>query len=251
MIRMPIVLTTLTFFFSALHGFAATITYEVDFNVTWSAQSHPGAYPGGAHFSALIGGVHSSAVSFWAPGALASAGIEQMAEVGGTLALRTEVQMAINAGSALAVIQGGGVNSPGSTSVMVDMTPEFPLVTLVAMVAPTPDWFIGVHGFDLRSGGVWTQQATVDLYAYDAGTEEGSGFSLSNPATSPSQPIALLTAPLSTAAPRLGTFTFTRVTPIPEPATAALAASVALAAIHFHRRAETELRRPSITKVLQ
>jgi hypothetical protein len=251
MIRMSIVLTTLTLVvFSAPHGFAATITYEVDFNATWSAQSHPGAYPGGAHFSALIGGVHSPAVGFWAPGALASAGIEQMAEIGGTSALRNEVQTAISAGSALAVIQGSGVNSPGGMSVMVDVTPEFPLVTLVAMVAPTPDWFIGVHGFDLRPGGIWTQQATVDLYAYDAGTEEGSGFSLSNPATSPPQPIALLAAPLSTAAPRLGTFTFTRVTPIPEPATTALAASIALAAIRLHRRAATECRGPSIAKAL-
>jgi hypothetical protein len=104
MIRIPIVLTTLTFVaFSALYGFAATITYEIDFNAMWSAQSHPGAYPGGAHFSALIGGAHSPAVSFWEPGALASAGIEQMAEIGGTSILRSEVQTAINAGSALAV----------------------------------------------------------------------------------------------------------------------------------------------------
>lgn len=211
------------------HGTAAPITYEATFTATWSSQLHPGAYPAGAHFSALIGGVHSPTVSFWTPGALASAGIEQMAEVGGTSALRSEVQTAINAGSASAVIQGSGIGSPGSTSLTLDVTPEFPLVTLTSMVAPTPDWFVGVHGFDLRDGGGWKQQATVDLFAYDAGTEEGVGFSLSNPETIPRQPIALLASPLSASAPRLGTFTFTRISPVPEPASGVLAAGMLLA----------------------
>lgn len=207
---------------------AATIQYNVKFDATWSQASHPGAYPSGAHFSALIGGEHSDAVSFWTPGQLASAGIEQMAEIGGTTALRTEVQMAINAGTASAVIQGSGINSPGSTTVTVNVSPQFPLVTLVTMVAPSPDWFVGVHGLDLRDGAGWNNQLTVDLYAYDAGTEQGTGFSLSNAATVPQQPIALLGAPFASGSPRLGTFTFTRLSP--EPGTAALAA---IAAAYF------------------
>jgi hypothetical protein len=208
---------------------SAPITYEATFTAAWSSQSHPGAYPAGAHFSALIGGVHSPTVSFWTPGALASAGIEQMAEVGGTSALRGEVQTAINTGNALAVLQGAGIGSPGSTSLTFGVTPEFPLVTLTSMVAPTPDWFVGVHGFDLRDGGGWKQQATIDLFAYDAGTEEGVGFSLSNPETVPRQPIALLAAPLSATAPRLGSFTFTRISSVPEPASSVLAAGMLLA----------------------
>jgi hypothetical protein len=213
----------------AARATSAPITYEATFTATWSSQSHPGAYPAGAHFSALIGGVHSPTVSFWTPGGLASAGIEQMAEVGGTSALRNEVQTAINAGRASAVIQGSGIGSPGSTSLRFDVTPEFPLVTLTSMVAPTPDWFIGVHGFDLRDGGGWKQEANIDLFAYDAGTEEGVGFSLSNPESVPRQPIALLTSPLSASAPRLGTFTFTRISSVPEPASGVLAAGMLLA----------------------
>lgn len=189
---------------------AATVSYTVTFDATWSQSTHPNAYPAGAHFSSLIGGVHSNAVSFWNPGGLASAGIEQMAEIGGTTALRNEVQTAINAGTASAVIQGSGVNSPGSTSSTFQVTAEFPLITLVTMVAPSPDWFVGVHGFDLRNGGGWTNYASVDLFPYDAGTEQGTGFSLSNPDTVPHQPIALLGTPFTAGDPRLGTFTFTR-----------------------------------------
>jgi hypothetical protein len=189
---------------------ASTASYTVTFDATWSQQTHPGKYPPGAHFSPLIGGVHNGQVAFWAPGALASPGIESMAEVGGTTTLRNEVQAAITAGTASAVLQGGGVNSPGNTSFTFQASTEFPLVTLVTMVAPTPDWFVGVHGFDLRDGGGWKNHATVDLFGYDAGTEEGVNFSLSNPATVPPQPIALLRVPFAPTDPRLGTFTFTR-----------------------------------------
>lgn len=209
---------------------AATIQYDVKFDATWSQATHPGAYPAGAHFSALIGGVHSDQVSFWTPGQLASAGIEQMAEIGGTSALRNEVQAAINAGTALSVIQGGGINSPGSTSLTVDVSQQFPLVTLVTMVAPSPDWFVGVHGLDLRNAAGWKNQLTLDLYAYDAGTEQGTGFSLSNPDTVPRQPIALLGTPFAAGSPRLGTFTFTRIG-VPEPATSLLAVATFIALI--------------------
>ena len=47
---------------------AATIQYSVKFDATWSQASHPGAYPSGAHFSALIGGS-----DVWRPDALGSA----------------------------------------------------------------------------------------------------------------------------------------------------------------------------------
>lgn len=189
---------------------AATASYTVTFNATWSQMTHPNAYPAGAHFSSLIGGVHNDQSSFWDPDGLASAGIEQMAEVGGTTALRNEVQAAINAGAASEVVEGGGITSPGSTSSTFQVSSEFPLVTLVTMVAPSPDWFVGVHGFDLRDGVGWKNHASIELFPYDAGTEQGVGFSLSNPDTIPHQPIALLGVPFAVSDPSLGTFTFTR-----------------------------------------
>jgi hypothetical protein len=200
---------------------SASVTYSVAFDATWSQTTHPSAYPAGAHFSSLIGGVHNDQANFWSPDSLASPGIEQMAEVGGTTNLRNEVQAAINAGTASAVIQGNGIASPGSTSVTFDVSMSFPLVTLVTMVAPSPDWFVGVHGLDLRVGSGWKNQVMVDLFAYDAGTEQGTGFSLSNPGTVPHQPIALLSFPFAAGDPRLGTFTFTRLS-VPEPTTTAL-----------------------------
>jgi Spondin_N len=191
---------------------ATTATYIAEFNAPWSAATHPNAYPAAnAHFSPLVGGIHNDHATFWVPGGMATLGIERMAELGSTTVLRDEVQAAVDTGNASSAIQGSGTPSPGSTTVTFDVSPDFPLVTLVTMVAPSPDWFVGVHGLDLRDGAGWQDHVTVDLFAYDAGTEEGVGFSLSNSETVPQQPIALLEYPFAASDPRLGTYTFTRL----------------------------------------
>jgi hypothetical protein len=235
LLKLAAITTSLAWICAAGAARGAAITYRVDFEVTWSQQTHPNAYPAGAHFSSLIGGVHSDQASFWTPGGLASAGIEQMAEVGGTTALRNEVQSAINMGTASAVLQGSGIASPGSTSITFDVSSSFPLVTLVTMVAPSPDWFVGVHGLDLRDGMGWKSEVTIDLFAYDAGTEQGVGFSLSNPDTAPHQAIAPLGVPFAVGDPRLGTLTFTRLTPVPEPSAWGLAGTVAVTVLRRRR----------------
>ncbi len=57
---------------------AAAARYTVTFEATWSAATHPTAFPRSAHFSSLIGVTHASGVHFWSPGAIASDGIEAM-----------------------------------------------------------------------------------------------------------------------------------------------------------------------------
>lgn len=44
------------------------------------------------------------------------------------------------------------------TSAKVD--DAFPLISLVMMVAPSPDWFTGVKDVDLRENGAWAQSKT-------------------------------------------------------------------------------------------
>ena len=51
------------------------------------------------------------------------------------------------------------------------------------MIAPSPDWVVGVSGVSLRNAADdgWQPFLTVDLFPYDAGTEEGTKFSLVEP----------------------------------------------------------------------
>lgn len=163
---------------------APSASYRVTFEGTWTPAATPGGLPGGAHFSSLIGAVHNDGVAFWRPGEMASPGIESMAEIGGTSRLRQEIEAS---GHADAVLR----KSPGSGPTPVadldfEVTRDFPLVTLVTMIAPSPDWFVGVSGLSLLDDrGQWHSRLEVDLFPYDAGTEDGERFSLSNPDTVP------------------------------------------------------------------
>ena len=186
--------------------------YQVVFDATWSSSTHPNNFPRGAHFSSLIGAVHHDGTSFWARGETASQGIEAMAETGSTGFLTSEIRAQIPE-NALSVINGGATGSPGSaTSSRVLVRLEYPLVTLVTMIAPSPDWFVGVSGLSLMDDlGQWVDELEVVLYPYDSGTDDGTSYASANADSSPKQPIRSIrgVAPFSDAP--IGTFTFTRV----------------------------------------
>ncbi|MEM1182024.1 MAG: spondin domain-containing protein [Acidobacteriota bacterium] len=197
-----------------------TAQYRVTFQANWSQSTHPNQFPGDrAHFSGLIGGLHNSSVTFWGPGQIATDGIENMAERGATSPFDSEIQAAINAGNASAVVRGGGIAlSPGSASASFTANLNHPLLTLVSMVAPSPDWFVGVHDYSLIENGDWVQQRVIQLFSYDAGTDSGSNFIGSDINTNPPAPISLIRGgPLANGVP-IGTFTISRQDTPPGPA---------------------------------
>ena len=166
--------------------------YTLTFQGGWTTDVTPDGVPVGAHFSRLAGAVHNASVSFLESGGTASAGVESMAEDGLTSTLESEVQTAIDAATALSSFQGS-TDTGGETAAQIlnpTLSTAHPRVTLVTMVAPSPDWFVGVSGLPLlNSSGRWLRSHTVNLYPWDAGTEEGTEFSLSNADTNPKVPI--------------------------------------------------------------
>jgi hypothetical protein len=194
---------------------AATARYQVTFETTWTSATHPTDFPADAHFSPLIGGTHSAAARFWQPHAGASDGIEAMAERGRTSPLDTEITAAVNAGTARRVLRGSGVATlPGTASIDFEIDLEQPLVTLVTMIAPSPDWFVGVHDLSLVERGNWVEEKTVALFPYDAGTDHGATYASPDRDTQPREPIrAIEGSPLDRAgsvAP-MGRFLFRRL----------------------------------------
>ena len=170
-------------------GNAQSATYRVTFEGKWTTSVTTGGLPSGAHFSPLIGAVHNGSVTFWSSGGTASAGVEAVAELGATATFKSEINASSNA---LAVIEKS-LPSGGTPTATVDftVTTAHPLVTLLSMIAPSPDWFVGVSGLSLRNAADdgWQPSLTVDLFPYDAGTEDGTEFSLNNAATSPQRTI--------------------------------------------------------------
>jgi hypothetical protein len=194
---------------------AAVARYRVTFDASWSALSHPTDIPRNPHFSRLIGGTHKSTVRFWESGGQASEGIRLMAEQGRTTPLDNEVEAAITAGQAQRVLVGDAVDrSPDRVTLDFEVSRDFSRITLVSMLAPSPDWFVGVSGLDLIENGDWVAEKVVVLQPWDAGTDSGATFSSADARTSPPEPIHLIaTGPLLVGAsvPPVGTFTFRRL----------------------------------------
>lgn len=198
---------------SQSESMADVVEYEVVFQADWSAATHPVDFPGSAHFSGLIGGTHNDVVSFWNLGGLASPGIESMAETGSKTLLTNEVQAAIGAGAAYSVVSGGAPPAPGSTNHTFDVSASHPNVTLVSMIAPSPDWFVGVSGLSLHENGEWLDGVVVDLAPYDSGTDSGTTYASANQDTDPQDPIADISNGFPfTGTPPIGTFTFNLIT---------------------------------------
>ena len=79
--------------------------YQVTFNATWSATTHPTDFPSNAHFSGLIGLTHTENVALFELGGTASQGIINMAETGSKNPLTAEIE---------AIIAGGQGQTPVS-----------------------------------------------------------------------------------------------------------------------------------------
>ncbi|MFK7741259.1 MAG: spondin domain-containing protein [Planctomycetota bacterium] len=195
-----------------------TATYRLTFQSTWSVQTHPSQFPFNPHYSPFVGGTHSDSVVFWEPGGLASSGIEQMAETGGTSLLVNEVNQQIAAGNADQALNFGGAgalaNSPGQLSVTFTVDAAFPQLSLVTMVAPSPDWFVGVHGLELIQNDAWVDGLTLPAVVYDSGTDSGVSYNSSNQNTSPQDPIAMVATaagPFAFGPTTIGTFTIERL----------------------------------------
>ncbi len=184
--------------------------YDIRFDANWSAATHPSAFTPLAHFSPLIGAAHNAGYSLWEPGEMATSGVESMAETGSTFGIMSEVQAAVLAGTAGQVVFGNGALGVDSVSAIAIVTDEFPLLSLTTMIAPSPDWFVGVHGVNLLENEVWQDNLVVDLLAYDSGTDSGPDFTGPNQNTNPQEPISLITGGPFTGADPLGTFTFMR-----------------------------------------
>lgn len=171
-------------------------TYGVTFRAVWNASSHGNEppFPSGAHFSRVVGAAHAPEVSFWSSGGIATPGIERMAETGGVSSLCQEIDAEADGGGSTPCVRGSEPSfpSPGSVGLSFEATEDLPLMTLVSMIAPSPDWFVGVSGIPLMEDGCWKERIEVDLVGYDAGTDSGATFTARDADVTPHEPTGLI-----------------------------------------------------------
>ena len=202
-------------FYRVLTDFTAR--YQVVFTATWSQATLPTNWPSNAHFYGLVGGIHNRALHFWRDGETASEGIRLMSELGQKTTLLNEIAPFLTNGLAQFQLSGGGISlSPGSVSYSFPqpMRRDFPLVTLVSMIAPSPDWFVGVDSLNMIENNRWLTNRVVTLYGRDAGTDSGTTYTSPDQVTVPRGVITPFTgfpALQDGVIVPFGTFTFTRL----------------------------------------
>lgn len=167
-------------------------TYNITFTNYWNSGDHSvgTSFPGSnAHWSDLVGVNHNSNITFLELGGTATTGVENIAELGNQSVFQSvDVQNAIDANNAEQFIDGGDLFLNAGTEININglqISEDYPLLTLLSMIAPSPDWMMAVNSINLRSGGTWETSIVMDIFPYDAGTEDGSTYSLSNSATNP------------------------------------------------------------------
>ena len=166
-------------------------SYKIIITGIWKMPQH--TVPAGNHFTKFNGLIHNNTCKLFSLGSLASLGVENVAEVGNNIALVSEMDNDINAGNASGKFFISLPNITGSDSAIVNVSLKHSLVSFESMIAPSPDWFAGLNSYNLVQTGKWVNDITVDIYGYDAGTEDGDVFGYNNPATYPQQYISYLT----------------------------------------------------------
>ena len=175
---------------------SGSIKYKITFTGEWG-DNHLATgvtKPSNAHFTTLTGLLHAKNTSLFSSGKKATAGIESMAEDGEIEKLEKEmytdfvntgkgsvIRMKLSSSSTFSITETFGVD-----------TTKYQRITLVSMIAPTADWFIGFKGDFKNSDGTWKDDFTIDAVAYDAGTEDGDELKRNNPATDPQEDISRL-----------------------------------------------------------
>ena len=82
------------------------------------------------------------------------------------------------------------------------------------MIAPSPDWFVGVDSISLIENNNWVEEKTISLTLFDAGTDSGESYSSQNENTNPTELISKLEASdigVNEGLPAVGTLIFSRI----------------------------------------
>ncbi|MEM6997651.1 MAG: spondin domain-containing protein [Patescibacteria group bacterium] len=164
-----------------------TATYRVVYVPNWSEVDYPNYAPETAHVSPAVVLAHDAESRLFTIDEVASDGIELMAETGATEVLTRELES-----RGLIKYETGVRLDPGETDEFTfEVNQQLSLLSFVSMLAPSPDWFVGLDSYELydQDGG-WVDTVEIDLVAYDAGADNGTRFLARDWDTIPAEPIS-------------------------------------------------------------
>jgi len=210
------IIITLFFSINTTKTLAQNALYTLTFDSNWSQETHPymgGDLPSNAHWSPLVGVLHTSDIQFFAFNELASQGVQNIAELGVADVFSEEVDQAIQAGMAQQYLELGALaNSSLGTleTTSIEVSADYPLISVLSMIAPSPDWMIAIHDIALLDGnGDFIEEIVIPLFPYDAGTDSGIEYASPNEVTDPPTGITRLQSIFPFSSETVGTITLT------------------------------------------
>jgi len=172
------------------------VQYDCRFENLWTKERHPNEYPLDAvHWTQQVLASHSDTYSMWESGNLASKAMRKIIERGNPSSLTEELLN--NHGSfelshpTYLGIDNGNFNFDHP----IRVTSTNHLLSVIAKMAPSPDWFSGFHDFNMMNDAsmTWFEEFTIETYPYDAGIDDGDTYYTIDVPTEPRQPISQLT----------------------------------------------------------
>jgi len=177
-----------------------SVTYSCVLSNKWSNATHPVDYPsiaGSAHWTDPVLVAHSGNYEVWSPTTFATPGVEAVAEGGITGILQDEICLAQYKGLAGEMVIGRNQfnrGDPPQVFETISLTPNFPYLSTITMAGPSPDWFTGFYNvLPVDAQQFWYESFEIETYPWDAGTETGETYSISNLPEDPHVPIFRLT----------------------------------------------------------
>jgi peptidoglycan/xylan/chitin deacetylase (PgdA/CDA1 family) len=169
--------------FSSTPAVATVDTYGARYSVTidsyfcdYQQFGYPAECPQNPHTSGVFSVVHNDNNHLWTLGSFASPGLKELAETGSTTTIRGEWVNHTSNGHALSTSTRSGISGVGSTTFQIEVNQDFSLYSFATMLAPSPDWFVGLDMVELwdsvQNG--WVDELHFDLNALDAGTDGGA-----------------------------------------------------------------------------
>lgn len=175
------------------------VVYRVTIESLWNSGDHV-RVPNSAHFSPVFAVSHNDNYSLFSIGEGVSSDFEGVAETGNTSGVERTAKKSQTQGSVhmLVVTENQFVLRSQIQTFDIEVTKNNPVLSFATMIAPSPDWVIGITGLKLyeEETGFTEFVGARNLYAMDAGTEAGDiggNFSTVNRETLPRERLSLLT----------------------------------------------------------
>ncbi len=166
----------------------ADATYRVTVSFDWQQPELEDP-----HWSRLIAFAHTPRYNLFADGQTASSGLGLVATNGRVTVLQAELDEGQRRGRVGArKVVPGLETGRGQFVLELEVSQEHYLVSFATMLAPSPDWFSGAAGVDLRDAEGWVDELTRPLWVWDAGVDSGAAFVSSNAPTQPRESVRLL-----------------------------------------------------------